>query len=510
MINPRIRITAAFLVLLVFACARAAPSGGGPLDGLARVRDARSGRRTSNATTNPSNRDNVWIPAGETRTIADLSGPGMIRHIWLTFAEAGPGWLSKDGAAAPDEIVLRMYWDGAPTPAVEAPLGDFFGSGFGRRVEVNSAVTQVQGGDAYNCFWPMPFLTSAKITVTNESNKPFAAFYYNIDYTQEPVPEDFAYFCAKYRNEFPTKLGGDYLIANIEGAGHYVGTVLSVRTRSPEWFGEGDEKIYIDGDEKPTIQGTGTEDYFLNAWGLEKNCFPYFGVTLLDGEWGHVGARFCAYRWHINDPIYFKKSAKVMIEHYGWMSADETKSGKIEGFVEREDDFATVAFWYQKDQPVEFTKMPPLSSRRWPNLDIIYEGKDLINGSTAADGTLTLQKGTEWTGDGQLFFSNESAGAHFEVHFNVTKEEYRRLIVPMTLSYDFGIYQMTLDGKPVGESVDYYNATVEVSERSLGDHKLSVGPHTLGFICKGKNAASKGYKIGVDSVRMRERFGPKR
>ena len=120
--------------------------------------------------------------------------------------------------------------------------------------------------------------------------------------------------------------------------------------------------IWIDGEEKPSIRGTGTEDYFLNAWGLEKGTFPYFGVSILEGEWGHVGQRLSAYRWHLKDPVCFRKSLVLRFEHYGWMSADETTSGKIEGFVEREDDFATVAFWYQKGQPKRFAKMPP-----WPS-----------------------------------------------------------------------------------------------------------------------------------------------
>lgn len=497
-------------VLLLTSCGIANRGNPAGFPEIARTVSARSGRATSNAPQNPSNRDNIWVPAGESRTILDVSGSGVIRHIWLTFAESGPSWLSKDGAAAPDEVVIRAYWDGSATPSVEAPLGDFFAAGFGKRAEVNSAMVQVQGGDAYNCYWPMPFRKSAKITITNESARPFAAFYYNINYSLQEVPEDFAYFCARYRREFPTRLGGDYKIAEITGQGHYVGTVFSVRTRSPEWFGEGDEKFYIDGETTPSIQGTGTEDYFLNAWGLEKCNFPYFGVPILEGDWGEVGARMCAYRWHIPDPVYFSKSLRLEIEHYGWMSADETKSGKVEGFVEREDDFATVAFWYQKGQPFVFETLPPLAERRFPNLDLIVEGRELLNGAAARGGTMNLQKGASWTGDGQVFLDAPTADASFTLKFNVEKQERRRLVIPITHSFDFGIYQILLDGEPLGDPIDFYNSSVDVREHFFSDRALASGDHTIAFVCKGKNTASKGYKLGVDSVRLRERSGRKR
>ncbi len=227
------------------------------LDALTRPTDSVSARVSSDNANPWSNGDNRWIKAGETLTIADVAGPGVIRHIWFTFAESGPSWISKDGAADPSEIVLRMYWDGSDRPAVESPLGDFFGAGFGRRAEILSVPVLVQGGDSYNCFWPMPFHKSAKITIQNQSDKPLAALYYQVDYTREPaLPKDSLYFCAQYRQEFPTRLGADYLLADIQGRGHYVGTVMSVRSRSPEWFGEGDDRFYIDGAEKPTMNET--------------------------------------------------------------------------------------------------------------------------------------------------------------------------------------------------------------------------------------------------------------
>jgi hypothetical protein len=485
----------------------------GLLDGLTKVEDARSRRIASNSPDPGSNGDNRWIKAGETFTLAELKGPGVVRHIWLTFPESTKSWLSDKGCADPSEIVIRMYWDGASEPAVESPLGDFFGAGFGQRAELNSLPVVVQGGDAYNCYWPMPFRSGAKITVTNESERPLAALYYQVDYTEEKIPEDAAHFCAQYRQEFPTQKGHDYLIADIDApqGGHYVGTVMSVRSRSPQWFGEGDEKFYIDGEAMPSVWGTGTEDYFSNAWGMEKGCYPYFGVTILEGWLGDLGNKGTMYRWHLADPVRFHKSVRFVIEHAGWMSADETSTGKVEGFVEREDDFATVAFWYQQGQPKRFTTLPSAKERKLPVIDAITEGKDLVAHGKSEGGALSVQAGNQWTGEGQLFFNNEKGvGAWVEFTFAVEKEQVRRLFVPVTHSYDFGIYQVSLDGKTVGDAVDFYNPTVEVHDQPLGDMTLPPGTHTIRFTCTGRNPASRGWKLGIDSVRLRERWNVKR
>src|ERR1043165_39858 len=201
----------------------------GALGDLTTVRDAVSRRIASNSPDPGSNADNRSVKPGGTFTLADIKGSGVVRHIWLTFPESTRSWLSDKGCADPSEIVVRMYWDFAAEPAVESPLGDFFGAGFGQRAELNSLPVVVQGGDAYNCYWAMPFRTGARITVTNESERPLVALYYQVDYTQENVAADVPYFCAQYRQEFPTERGHDYLIADIDspgsegapGGGHY-------------------------------------------------------------------------------------------------------------------------------------------------------------------------------------------------------------------------------------------------------------------------------------------------
>ncbi|MCC6971741.1 MAG: DUF2961 domain-containing protein [Phycisphaerales bacterium] len=484
------------------------------LDSLMRVRDAVSGRVSSANPEAWSNADNRWVKPGETFTLAEIEGPGVVRHIWFTFAESGPSWLSKEGAADPSEIVLRMYWDGAAEPAVESPLGDFFAAGFGKRAECVSAPIAVQGGDSYNCYWPMPFKTSARLTITNESDKPLAALYYQIDFTREKaLGPDTAYFCAQYRQEFPTRTGDDYLIADIEGRGQYVGTVMSVRSRSPQWFGEGDDKFYVDEqrtESRPTMQGTGTEDYFSNAWGMEKACYPYFGVTILDGWLADLGNRGTMYRWHIADPVCFQKSLRVTIEHKGWMSADETSTGKVEGHVERDDDFATVAFWYQVGQPKRFATLPGAKERKFPSIDTVIGGKELLAKAKAKDAALWLQAGALWTGEGQLFIDAKGEGASVETTFSVPAGLVHRPVLAVTHSYDFGTWRVLIDGAPVGEPIDFYSKDVDVQEHVLSEEPLAPGEHTLRLECVGKDRASQGFKLGVDSVRLRHRTGAKR
>lgn len=511
------------LLCFVINQAAAQEDLGSLLSDLTRVKKGRSRAVTSSDSDFNSNYDRrTYIKPGETMVLADIKGPAIINHIWLTFIEARPNWLEKYGAAHPGEIVLRMYWDGGKNPAVEAPLGDFFAAGFGLRREIRSFPVIVEGGDGYNSYWQMPFFKQGIITVTNEGEKNVRSFYYHIDYTEvDALPADTAYFCAQYRQEFPETPGKDYLILDAEGWGHYVGTVMSSRSRSPFWFGEGDARIYIDGDTRPSIQGTGTEDYFLCAWGLNECLFPYFGCTYMSGEHSDLGVRYTLYRWHIADPIRFTRSIRFEIEHTGWISADETKTGEIDWHVEREDDIATVAFWYQVGQPKRFTTMPSLSERIFPDLDIIIEGKDMIGSARPIGGKIELQEGYDWTGKGQILFLPTSETPSLELDFHVKKAELRGLVLRFTHAPDYGIYQIFLDGKKVSElqdypdwrqrdDMDFYAEGVVVKDMYLGSYVLSPGNHKLRLESRGRNPLSKGRLLGLDSVRLRERWQKKR
>ena len=290
-------------------------------------------------------------------------------------------------------MLLRMYWDGNPRPAVEAPVGDFFANCFGQRSEVISLPVIVEDADSYNCFWHMPFRKSARIEIVNQSDKPISLLYYNIDWIKkDKLPEDTPYFYAQYRQEYPAEQGKDYVLLDTKGKGHYVGTVLAVRTRSPAWFGEGDEKIYIDGEAKPSIWGTGTEDYFLSAWGLKTTSTPYFGVPYFD-QWGIVGGHTSAYRWHLNDPIVFNKGIKVTIEHFGWISPDENPDHKSTSWNEREDDYSSVAFWYQTGKPTFAARAPHARERKLPSLErVTVYARDFADGQHHGAGEVTTQQ----------------------------------------------------------------------------------------------------------------------
>ena len=235
----------------------------GPLDDLAKPQEGRSRRATStmrvgevrrggeqklNPKAEPrgdldeqSNWDNFHVGPGQTHVLLDERGPGVITHMWITFLGPEPQDWAKQGSANHQEMLLRIYWDGNLRPAVEAPLGDFFASCFGQRREVVSLPVVVDDGDAYNCFWRMPFRKSARIEIVNESDKPINLLYYNIDWIKkDKLPKDTPYFYAQYRHEYPVEHGKDYVLLDTKGKGHYVGTVLAVRTRSPSWFGGGD------------------------------------------------------------------------------------------------------------------------------------------------------------------------------------------------------------------------------------------------------------------------------
>jgi hypothetical protein len=301
------------------------------------------------------NGDARTIAPGETLVIADLEGPGVINHIWNTVASSEPGYSNL--------LLVRMYWDGEEHPSVEAPLGAFFGIGHGMDVPFSSIPVAVSSdGRARNCYWPMPFKKAARITVTNEGKEGVNAFYYYVDWTKlDTLPKDSAYFHAYYRQEYPAAPDKRFLIADIEGRGHYVGTSQHVRQRLSSWLGEGDDFFFIDGEEEPSLRGTGTEDYYCDAWGFRKLAYPYYGVPLFEGY--EAGNRTSVYRWHVADPIRFKDSLRVEIEHVGPVLQP---NGRVEGYGARPDDVATVAYWYQTEPHKPWEPIPSGYDRMYP------------------------------------------------------------------------------------------------------------------------------------------------
>lgn len=456
--------------------------------------------------TERSNSDNQSVPPGGTNVLLDVKGPGVVTHIWATFLGPEPQDWAPAGSADHQEMLVRMYWDGESRPSVEAPLGDFFACAFGLRREVISTPVVVEDADSYNCFWRMPFRKAARIEVVNQSKKSISLFYFNIDWIELPkLARDTPYFHAQYRQEYPAKHGVDYTVLDTQGKGHYVGTVLSVRTRSPAWFGEGDEKIYVDGESKPSIWGTGTEDYFLSAWGLKTTSTPYAGVPVFD-QWGIVGGHTSAYRWHLLDPIVFNTGLKVTFEHFGWIAPDENPEGKSTSWNEREDDYSSVAFWYQTGPSTFADRAPSAEERRLPSLERqIVMAKEFASQNHHGTGPVTTQR-LELYPEAQLLYQPADAtNAWLEFTFEVRKKEPLRLLINATTSYDFGIYQASLNGVKLGDPMDFYSAKIANQEFHLLDFWPTPGSYTLRLECLGKNPAAQGHFAGIESIRLRER-----
>lgn len=464
-----------------------------PLDSLYRLQDART-RRVSSADPNwrDGNGDCRPIPPGGTLTVADIKGRGIIRHIWFTIAADDPQYGRS--------IVLRMYWDGSEEPAVESPIGDFFAVGHGALRYVNSLpVAVTSDGKAMNCYWPMPFKDGAKITLTNDSKKHnVGCVFWYVDYEErESLPQDHALFHAQYRQEYPAKMGQDYLILDAVGRGHYVGTVYSAQIRTFSWFGEGDDRFFIDGEEEPSLRGTGTEDYFCDAWGFRLFDRPFYGVTLLDGY--EVGDRLTVYRWHVSDPVHFRKSLKVTIEHKGVMS--DTDGKVVSGFAERPDLLSSVAFWYQTGTAKRFATLPPVEERIVPVTAIELEDLEKGFQTGPAEAGRIVQNGGYSAGK-QVLITFPATPATLRVPFTLKEKVAGLVRIKLTRSFDYGIWKVSLDGKPLPgmERLDLYSPTVQPSEFKVGFRELDAGPHELTFECLGKNDASKGYYLGVDAI----------
>ncbi|SPE61389.1 conserved exported hypothetical protein [Verrucomicrobia bacterium] len=464
---------------------------GNPLFGLEKLKHFETRRdSSSDPDWRNGNADARPIKPGGSLTLAELSGPGKIVHVWCTIAHPSPYYSRL--------LTLRIYWDGETNASVQCPIGDFFGIGHGLdRAYTSLPVRVTSDGRGRNCYWPMPFRKSARIIVTNESDQRCDAFYYYVDWQKLPsLPKDSAYFHASYRQEFPCVMGRNYLIADLHGAGHYVGTVQSVVMSSPGWYGEGDDFFFIDGEKEPSLRGTGTEDYFCDGWGFREQSGPFYGTPLWEGY--DTGDRGSAYRWHIPDPVTFHKSLRVEIEHKGSQTFPD---GTFSGFIERDDLMSSVAFWYQTEPHQPFTLVP--GAERLPFHEATWlVGHDAVATAKHSDAPLETQAVGGTTDGKQLWFRPSDAHAWVEVAFECPSNQTAALTAKMVHSYDYGTYRVLLDGKPIAQ-LDLYDPTPTPTADKLGTQTLSAGAHTLRFECAGKNAKSTGYFFGFDALQAR-------
>ncbi|MBM3312094.1 MAG: DUF2961 domain-containing protein [Candidatus Aminicenantes bacterium] len=294
----------------------------------------------------------VRVKPKETFVMADVKGEGAIQQIWCTPAGT---WRYA---------IIRFYWDGETEPSVECPIGDFFACGWGRYAQISSLAVCVNPGSAFNSYWEMPFRKGFKITLENLADENFT-IYYQINYTLTEVPDDAAYFHAQFRRVNPLPYKDVYTIVDgVKGWGHYVGTYMAWGVNNNGWWGEGEIKFFLDGDDKfPTICGTGTEDYFCGSYDFDakradgtvqytEHTTPYSGLAQVIRGDGHydVQQRFGLYRWHIMDPVRFEKDLRVTIQALGWRSGGR--------YLPLQDDIASVAFWYQAEPHAKFPKLP--------------------------------------------------------------------------------------------------------------------------------------------------------
>jgi len=294
----------------------------------------------------------VQIEAGETRTLADIEGPGAIQSMWLS------GDVSRKGPGS-RFYILRVYWDDQEQPAVECPSADFFAAGWGQFAQLNSLPVAVNPNRGYNCFWEMPFRRRCRITLENHHHEGLT-HYYQINYTLTEVPDDVAYFHAQFRRSNPLPYQQPHTILDgVKGRGHYVGTALAWGVNNCGWWGEGEVKFYLDGDgEFPTICGTGTEDYFGGAYNWDVDgqyvaySTPFMGMHQVirpDGAY-RSQQRFSMYRWHIMDPVRFAEDLRVTIQALGWREGGR--------YLPLQDDIASVAYWYQTLPSAPFPPLP--------------------------------------------------------------------------------------------------------------------------------------------------------
>jgi hypothetical protein len=358
-----IAISCAMGILMVLSAIAVGQDSNSWLSSLPQAKDYIQKRASSYDRTG-GNADARPIAAGETLVLVDDAGPGLVSHIWVTIASDDPHHLKA--------LVLRMYWDGEATPSVETPIGDFFGLGLGDYFLYESLPLSVGSDKALKCFFPMPFLKHARITVTNEGKQRVDSFYFNIDYRKyaKPLSAETLYFHAQYRQAAPAKgwtnqwqnnsdpqieakknLDGDgnYLWMEAKGRGHFVGVTMSVLQNQDGWWGEGDDMFFVDGEKLPSINGTGSEDYFLGAWDFGSHVFSYglYGAPVKGEE--YAGSRSSVYRFHLDSPITFTQSLRATIEH---------------GHANhRSDNYFSVAYWYQTEPHAPFPALPSLEQR---------------------------------------------------------------------------------------------------------------------------------------------------
>ena len=514
-------IRPALAALLFGALAGRAP---GRADALADVTRPVRGwaRRASSGLFDPeSNRDAHHVRPGQRFVLADLEGPGEVRHLWFTVA-------SRD-RRYPRTLVLRVFYDGSDVPSVETPIGDFFAAGNGMRANVSSIPIEVSSyGRALNSYWRMPFHRRCVIEVHNQGPETMTV-YFQCDWLKvRRLPADALYFHARYRQEYPPRPFSSYTIFEGQGEGQYVGTVLSFENLVGSWFGEADDRFYVDGDQTPSIVGTGTEDYFNDAWNLRLTSHLRVGTTICETKGEE--RRVTCYRWHIDDPVPFRKSLRVEIERRSFIDVADPDTGKTQSydFRYRPDYLSSVAYWYQKGVGRAQWPLAPVEERLLP--EVWVEPAWILERVRTSPG-LQPRRAPNRTCHLKVFFTVRNDRVGSWVEFPVALEQAGRYAVSVfqNLFRHYGIWRVVVRGDGVEEvlhpGLDFYDDLQGRTENSpesfhhgttvetkLGVRRLEAGQYWIRFECVGANPLSEhpgtgslgqGYSLGLDAISFR-------
>ena len=454
---------------------------------ISRLPYLRSNRlfQISSYDTTGGNADRIAIPEGKAVTIARIEGPGCITRIWLTVSCKDRYFLRR--------ILMRMYWDGEENPSVEVPVGDFFGTGFEYTHYTSLLVGMTSGG--YYCYIPMPFSESAVIEVVNECECDVDLFYYHIDYQElDRMEEDVGRFHAQWRREVPTTLGTQYTILDADGWGHFIGCNLNMQGYTDDLsFLEGDEMIYVDGEDFPSIYGTGTEDYFSSGWYFTTGAFdgPLHGLIMKDEK----SARIAAYRFHINDCIPFQNSIVVTIEH-GHANTVQA-------------DYSSVAYWYQKEPHKPFAAILPAPMRIPLRVTVplnAIEGEDLLATTRLTGGKVSVESmnefGPEWSGGRQFHFHDAQPEDQCEVTFDAERADRYFIHGYFTRGPSYGQFHVSHDGHVLGHYNGYADKIELSGKVDLGKTRLMSGKNSLIITVTGKDDKAIGCDVGLDCVAL--------
>lgn len=439
--------------------------------------------QVSSHDTSGGNEDHIIIPAGKRVTILNVEGPGMITRMWFKVDSPDPYFLRR--------IVIRIYWDEETKPSVEVPFGDFFGNGFKYQSYISQYLGMTSGG--YICYFPMPFEQNARIEISNETNLDIYSFSYQIDYQkfEGALDREVGYFHAFWNRNIRTNYDSNYILLQTTGKGHIVGVNLNMQSYSGNLaFLEGDEMIYVDGEKKPAIYGTGTEDYFSGGWSFNQGEFagPYNGLIYKDDSMG----RIAAYRLYILDPIPFRKSIKFTIEH---------------GHGNQEvADYSSTVYWYQIEPHKSFPAFKKAGQRIplrivKPSRFLEAENLKFELGGLKSKISDMSDYGPDWSNNKQLLISAHNSSS-FKLILNGLKEPVYNLTLFYTKGPSYGNAEVFINNEKAGEIRGYSPYLLPDGKIMVNKLKNQGQVLDIKFIITGKEKNAQGYDIGLDGFSL--------